>query len=135
MIPGAQTILIVEDEQTIVDVLSNALASEGYTTIACADEREGLALALEHRPNLILLDVVMPLERGVSLLGELRADSWGRHVPVIVLTNMLDAEHLVETERNGIFDFVVKGDTSVEEIIEKTKHMLGLRERVVAAAV
>ena len=79
-----KTILIVEDEQNIVDILSFNLSREGYDTLEAYDGKTGLQLALEQNPDLILLDLMLPKRNGFDVCRSLRAQ--GRSTPVIMLT-------------------------------------------------
>ena len=79
-----KTILIVEDEKNIVDILSYNLNKEGYTTLEAYDGDAGLQLALEQDPDLILLDLMLPRKNGFDVCRDLRAQ--GRTTPIIMLT-------------------------------------------------
>jgi len=85
-------ILIVDDSQELRKILVSALHTENITVIEAGDGEEGLEKALAERPDLILLDIVMPKIDGMAMLEKLREDAWGKDVQVIVLTNMTDAE-------------------------------------------
>ena len=79
-----KTVLIVEDEVNIVDIVRFNLQREGYATLEAYDGEAGLALAREKKPDLILLDVMMPKMMGFDVCRALRAE--GDNVPVIILT-------------------------------------------------
>ena len=79
-----KTILIVEDETNIVDILSFNLEREGYNTIEAYDGQTGLQLAREQNPDLILLDLMLPQMNGFDVCRQLRAD--GSAIPIIMLT-------------------------------------------------
>src|SRR4051812_8448436 len=84
-----QTVLIVEDEPEIRGLYSRKMTESGYTVLGAADGEEGFALALEKRPDIILLDYMLPKMNGLDVLTKLRAhDDWGAHVPTIMLTNI-----------------------------------------------
>ena len=80
----SKTILIVEDEKNIVDILNFNLVKEGYTTLEAYDGQAGLQLALEQDPDLILLDLMLPKMDGFQVCKTLREQ--GRTTPVIMLT-------------------------------------------------
>lgn len=89
-------ILIVEDEQFLLEVLSDTLVAEGYQVFPAKDGVEGLKLASRVKPDLILLDVVMPKMNGLTMLKKVRACVWGKKIPVIVLTNVSDPRHVID---------------------------------------
>src|SRR5258708_6807474 len=85
---GKKIVLIVEDEVPMLQVLKEKLQGSGYTTFQAKDGQEGLELSLTHHPDIILLDILMPKMDGMTMLTKLREDSWGKTVPVIILTNV-----------------------------------------------
>src|SRR3989338_8177678 len=85
-----KTILIVEDEKPLRDALQHTFEAEGFEVMTAGDGRAGLTKALEKKPDLILLDIVMPKMNGTTMLSELRQNIWGRGAKVIVLTNLSD---------------------------------------------
>lgn len=115
-------ILIVEDEAPLANSLKDRLANEGYRVSIAANGEEGLAMAHESHPDLLLVDLLMPKMPGMELLTALRKDpSWGAKVPVIILTNLsADSKELVR----DIVDvkptyYLVKSDWSLEDIAKK----------------
>ena len=117
-------ILIVEDEKSLREVLSSKLVLEGYTVHAAANGQEGLNLALEKHPNLVLLDIVMPVMDGMEMLQELRKDEWGANVPVILLTNLNDSDKEFESMEKGAFGYLVKSDWKIDEVTAKIRETL-----------
>jgi two-component system alkaline phosphatase synthesis response regulator PhoP len=120
------TILVVDDEKDLREALSISLESAGFTVTSATDGKEGLEKALDEKPNLILLDVVMPKVNGHQMLRELRKDAWGKNVPVLLLTNADDpanVTHGIELRSN---DYIIKSQISLEEVVKKVKqHLAG----------
>lgn len=116
-----KTILIVEDEPTIVDVLREKLTDEGFSVVEAGNGEDGLAKAIKHHPDLILLDIVMPGMNGVKMLEKLKKDEWGKSVKVIFLTNLSDEEKITETYNLSPSDYLIKAEWSIEEVIKKVK--------------
>ena len=81
-------------------------------------------MALDKKPDLILLDIVMPRMDGISMLKELRQDDWGKGVPVIILSNLADAQDNSEIIQEHIVDYLIKTDWSLEDIVKKVKDTL-----------
>lgn len=122
----AKIVLIVEDEIPMLNVLSDQLKEAGYDTFKAKDGEEGLSMAFSHHPDLILLDLLMPKMDGMTMMQRLRKDEWGKHVPVIILTNVSPD---TDTTIKGIIDFqpayyLVKADVKLEGIVEKIKNVL-----------
>ena len=122
----ANKILIVEDEPAMLDVLSTKLTQAGLTVIIAENGQEGLNLALIQHPDLILLDIIMPVMDGMTMLRELRKDSWGRNVKVVLLTNLSEADRADESFEQGVYDYLVKSDWKLEDIVNKVKGKLGI---------
>src|SRR3989344_3329855 len=80
-------ILIVEDDEITLGMYKTELENNNYVVSVARNGREGLVKAKEEKPDLILLDIRMPVMNGMVMLKELRRDAWGKTVPVIILTN------------------------------------------------
>jgi len=117
-------ILIVEDELAYVKLLREQLAST-YKVICVYDGIEGLAAAKREHPDLILLDVRMSGMDGMTMLKELRKDSYGRSAKVIVLTNYeADDKILVQVAQDLPTYYFVKSDIELYELLEKIEEVL-----------
>lgn len=123
-----KTILIVEDEKPLVSALNAKLSHEGFSILEATDGEAGLSMALEKHPDLILLDIVMPKMDGLTMLNELRKDDWGKNVPVIVLTNLSIDESVGANMRNNVFDYLIKTDWKIEDVVKKVKEKLDLHD-------
>jgi len=119
-------ILIVEDDQSLVKVLVKKLTQEGFEVSTAANGKIGLATAIKNKPDLILLDIVMPVMDGLTMLQELRKDRWGKLARVILLTNLSDSEKVSEALQHGIYVYLVKADWKLEDVVKKVKETLGL---------
>jgi len=117
-------ILIVEDEMTILNVLVDKFTLEGFEMAVAKNGQEGLKAALENHPDLILLDIVMPIMDGMTMLSKLRKDSWGKDVSVIFLTNLSDASRVLQSLDQGVNDYLVKSDWKIKDIVEMVKGKL-----------
>jgi len=123
-----QKILIVEDEEILLRTLSDNFGKAGFSHILKArNGKEALDIALKESPQLILLDIIMPLMNGLTMLGKLRQDPRGKAPKVILLTNLVADEPIMAAIANdNAFDYVVKTESSIEEIISKAKKALHL---------
>lgn len=118
-------ILFIEEEPALQQALGGFLSSRGYTVTPALDGEAGLALARAERPDLILLDLILPKKHGLDVLGELRADPALRAVPVIVLTNVELDETVEQASRLGAAAYLVKTNYTLEEVLAKVRAVLG----------
>lgn len=107
-----KTVLIVEDEKNIVDIIRFNLQRTGYDTLEAYDGEAGLAMAREKKPDLILLDVMMPKMMGFDVCRALRAE--GDNVPVIILTAREEEEDKILGLEIGADDYITKPFNPVE---------------------
>jgi two-component system alkaline phosphatase synthesis response regulator PhoP len=119
-------ILVVDDEKDLREALTTSLTTAGFTVVSATDGEEGLKKALNEKPNLILLDIVMPKVNGHQMLRELRRDAWGKKVPVLLLTNADDAENISKSVAFDGNDYIIKSQISLEDVVKKVKqHLAG----------
>lgn len=116
-----QTILFVEDEPTLQKTLSLALTQEGYEVKNALDGEAGLNLAREIKPNLILLDLILPKMDGFEVLEELKKDDNTKDIPVIILTNLESSPEIEKALVLGATTYLVKANYDLKEVIEKIK--------------
>jgi DNA-binding response OmpR family regulator len=122
-----KTILIVEDEASLSQALVEKFKSEGFSILEASNGLDGLEKAIEHHPDLILLDIIMPKMDGITMMKKLRVDRWGEKVPVIVLTNLTDAAKADQALKQGAYDFLIKTDWKLEDVVKKVKQKLKLK--------
>ncbi len=113
-----KTVLIVEDEKSIADIIRINLEREGYASLTAYDGEAGLAMALEHNPDLILLDVMLPKLLGFDVCARLREK--GNSVPVIILTAREEEEDKVRGLELGADDYITK-PFSMRELMARVK--------------
>ena len=116
-----KTILLVEDEPTLQKTLSLALAQEGYDVKSALDGEIGLRLAKETKPDIILLDLILPKMDGFEVLDELKKDEALKDVPVIVLTNLESTPDIERALALGATNYLVKTNYDLKDVIEKVK--------------
>lgn len=119
-----KVILVVEDEAPMLGVLADNLGFEGFSVLRATNGVDGLALALENHPDLILLDIMMPQMNGLIMLEKLRSDEWGKGVPVIILTNFGDNEKVAEALGDDVSEYFIKSDVKMEEVVTRIKEKL-----------
>ena len=122
-----RSILIVEDEAPLRNAVTDILSFEGFTVFQAKNGQEGLDLALKEHPDLILLDLMMPIMDGLTMLEKLRQDAeFGKTAAVILLTNINDPEKVAMATEAGSYDFLVKSDWNIEDVVKKIKGRLGI---------
>ncbi|PIP25010.1 MAG: response regulator, partial [Candidatus Nealsonbacteria bacterium CG23_combo_of_CG06-09_8_20_14_all_36_12] len=111
-------ILFIEDEETLQKTLGEVLKQEGYEIIPALDGEAGLNLLKSEKPDLILLDLVMPKMDGFEVLKRLKADEETKDIPVIVLTNLEGIGDVGKAIELGATTYLVKAQYSLEEVVE-----------------
>jgi len=111
-------ILIVEDEAPLLNILSDKLASAGYAVVKAEDGKSGLKLAFSEKPDLILLDITMPIMDGLTMLKYLRQEESVKDTEVVLLTNSSASNLLVEALTLGAHDYLVKSDWSLDDVVK-----------------
>lgn len=124
MSESPKIILIVEDESSLLLVLHDRLQDDGFKILKAKNGAEALVLALAEHPDLILLDLLMPVMDGISMLKVLREDAWGKKANVMVLTNLGGEEKLEEAKVLGVTDYLIKSDWKIEEVVQKIKNKI-----------
>jgi DNA-binding response OmpR family regulator len=119
-----ERILIVDDEKDWIQVLATRLRHEGYQTEAAFDTVQATTQAIQLKPDLILLDIMMPAGGGLEALKNIRANVKTFSIPVIVLTARGDKETKEAAEGLGISGYFVKTANTVE-LLAKMKEVLG----------
>ena len=117
-------ILIVEDESSLRTALVDKFSHEGFTVLQAENGKVGLVTALKEHPDVILLDVIMPVMDGMTMLEHLRFDPWGTDARVIMLTNLSDAESVAKAYEQKSYHFLVKTNWSIAALVEKVNQVL-----------
>ena len=118
-------ILFVEDEAAIQKTLGEALRKKGYDVHSALDGEAGLSSARSEKPDLILFDLILPKKHGLEVLEELRKDDSTKDIPVIILTNVASVSKQEEGQKTGQFDYCVKTDYNLVDIVKKIKEKEG----------
>ena len=119
-----KTILVIDDEGDIREAMVDAVTQSGFSVLEAENGEVGLEKALANKPDLILLDIKMPVMDGHQFLAKLRQDNWGKTVKVIMLTSMDDVKNIGEAHTGDITDYLIKAHSSLEDILGKIKEVL-----------
>ena len=116
-----KTILLIEDESALQKTIGDALSQEGFSILSALDGEVGLRLATEKRPNVILLDLILPKANGFDVLKSLKEQEATKNIPVVVLTNLESMEDIQKALDLGAMTYLVKSNYTLQEVVEKVK--------------
>jgi two-component system, OmpR family, response regulator RegX3 len=122
------TILVVDDDPQISKPLARLLKMEGYEVACAPNAVMAMAQAMGNHPDLILLDVAMPPLDGLTFLFLLREKSFGRDVPVIVLSGQSDESTVRRARELGVCEYVVKGEYKTSELLALVREHISKSE-------
>jgi DNA-binding response OmpR family regulator len=120
-------ILVTDDEPNIVQTLQDRLEMNGYTVVTATNGKEGLETALKEKPDVILLDVIMPIMDGHEMLEALRKQPEGKDPSVIMLTARSQMQDIARANSCGISDYIVK-PFDLSELLEKIEAVIDSRK-------
>jgi len=120
----AQKILIIEDDRFLRELISRKLVQENYDVVETADGEEGLEKVKELKPDLILLDLILPGIDGFAVLEKIKDDPTVVFIPVIILSNLGQREDIERGLKLGAVDYLIKAHFTPNEIIDKVKNNL-----------
>jgi DNA-binding response OmpR family regulator len=118
-------ILLIEDENLIADLLRRKLADEGYYVFVSGDGESGLEEIRAQKPDLVLLDIVLPRLNGFEVLRSMRKDETIRRIPVIIISNSGQQTEIEEAKHLGVADWLVKTEFDPGEVVRKVKKQIG----------
>lgn len=119
------SIAIVEDDAAISQMYTIKFEAEGYQVQSAENGKLGLELVERMRPDIVLLDLMMPEMNGDQVLSEIRKTEWGRELKVIILTNMGEQEAPEILKSLNVSAFIVKADMTPKQVAELVKSKLG----------
>lgn len=119
-------ILLVEDDVALAAVYKSRLELEGFDIREVNNGEEALSAALEYKPDLILLDAMMPKISGFDVLDILRNTPETAHIRIIMLTALSQPKDKERAEALGVDDYLVKSQVVIGDVVERVKHHLGL---------
>jgi two-component system alkaline phosphatase synthesis response regulator PhoP len=120
-----KTILLADNEQFIAVAYKDGLERAGYKVIVAQDGEEALVKLKSSKPDLLLLELLMPKVNGFEVLQAMKDDSSLKDIPVLVLTNLAQESDEAEARSYGIVDFMVKADISLRDLTMRIQEILG----------
>ena len=120
----AKTILIIEDDKFLRELIAQKLIKEGYKISEAVDGEEGIKKIKEEKPDLVLLDLILPGIDGFEVLSRMKEESILASIPVIILSNLGQKEDVEKGLKLGAVDYLIKAHFTPGEIIDKIKAAL-----------
>ncbi len=118
-------VLFIEDEAALQEAVGEFLRQKGYNVLKALDGEVGIRLPEIEKPDLILLDLVLPKKEGFEVLKALKANDETKDIPVIVLTNLEGVKDLERAMAAGATTYLIKTQYSLEEVFDKIKEIIG----------
>jgi DNA-binding response OmpR family regulator len=116
-------ILIIEDEIILAEMYKEKLEKEGFKVFLASEIEEGIEIAKKEKPDLILLDILLPRENGVSFLEKIKKEEI-KDIPVVAFSNYDDPETKKRVFELGVREYLIKANYTPKEIVEKIKNYL-----------
>ena len=116
-----KTILVIEDDKFLRELISKKLTKEGYTTLEAIDGEDGFKKIKAEKPDMILLDLILPGIDGFEVLSKMKSDPALLPIPVIILSNLGQKEDVERGLKLGAIDYMIKAHFTPGEIIEKVR--------------
>ena len=120
----ALKILVVEDDKFLRELITQKLAREGYNVKEAVDGEEGVVKVKEEKPDIILLDLILPGIDGFEVLAKIKEDSEVENIPVVILSNLGQRDDVERGLKLGAVDFLIKAHFTPGEIIEKIEKIM-----------
>lgn len=117
-------ILLIEDEKILVDIYKDKFEQAGFEVVLAFDVQEGLLKAKKEKPDLILLDILLPRENGIFFLQEFKNNQEISSIPVVAFSNYDDPEAKKQAVKLGVKDYLIKTNYTPAELVEKIKEYL-----------
>jgi len=124
MVSGKNKILIIEDDQTLVKLISSILDKSQYEVLMATESDEGLDKAKSEKPDLVVLDILLPGKSGFECLKKLKEMKETKAIPVIILSNLGQTEEIRRGLALGAVGYLVKADFQIDEILEEINNVL-----------
>jgi DNA-binding response OmpR family regulator len=123
--PDKKMILLVEDDEFLAELYGTKLGLEGYEVALATDGEKGLKMIRDKKPDLILLDIILPKMDGFEILKAMKGDKAVKNIPVILLTNLSQKDEVKKGLELGAKDYLIKAHFMPSEVVKKIKEALG----------
>lgn len=120
-------VLIIDDNEQLLRMHQKIIKFKGHEVIISTDGKKGLEKAVNEKPSIILLDIMMPEINGLEVLEKLKENQDTKNIPVIMLSNLSDEQHAQEAVTKGASKYIIKGDSDPNHIAQVIDETLGLK--------
>src|SRR3989344_2718037 len=117
-------VLLVEDDIFLSSLLKNRLQKEGIEVLLAKDGKEALNILKSTKPDLILLDLILPEKSGFEVMGDMRSDPQFQEAPIVVISNLGQPEDITRSQELGAVEYFVKAQTSIDDLVKRVKEFL-----------
>ena len=117
-------IVLVEDDEILSKVVEEELSSKGFGVLKAMDGEAGLEMIKSEKPDLVLLDLVLPKLNGIEVLKKLREDEFGKNVPVIILSVVSDMDKVADAMEGGVYTYLIKDKMNIGDLAGRIKEEL-----------
>lgn len=121
----AKKILVIEDEEIMIGILEKKLSQASYAVDVARDGVDGLEKMRENKPDLILLDLIMPKLGGFGVIKKMKEDPLLKDIPIIIISNSGQPVELNKVQKLGVKDWLIKINFNPKEIIDKVRKQIG----------
>lgn len=117
-------ILLIEDDPDQIFLYKSKFEIEGFEVISSRTGDDGITLAKNEKPDIILLDLILIAESGIDVLSKLKKDKATKHIPVIILTNLVQKDNKENAKKLGAIDFLIKTDMMPADVVKRLREVL-----------
>jgi len=121
----AKKILLIEDEKIMINLLEKKLTQEGYDVRVAVNGEEGLKAMREEKPDIVLLDIIMPKMGGFEVMEEMGKDPVLKEIPIVIISNSGQPVELDKAKELGAKDWLIKTEFDPQEVVEKVEKQIG----------
>jgi DNA-binding response OmpR family regulator len=122
-------VLLIEDDKFLIKLYSEKLTREGFEVSMAISGEEGLKKIEREKPDLVLLDIILPQKNGFDILSEIKLNPDTKNIPVIILTNLGQDADIKTGMELGAADYLIKTDFSINDLPERVRHVLAAGTR------
>jgi DNA-binding response OmpR family regulator len=127
LMPGNQkAVLVVEDDVFLAQLLTNRLERAGLNVVRAGDGEEALRVLKSTKPDLILLDIILPKKSGFEVMEEIQKDPMLKSAPIVIISNLGQDEDVARGKQLGAIEYYVKAQTSIDDLVGKIQELLGV---------
>lgn len=117
-------IAIIEDDQAINQMYRLKFEAEGFNVVSADNGQEGLEICQQAKPDIVLLDLMMPIMNGDEMLAKMRSTDWGKDIKVVILTNVGEAKIAEKVRNLGVLDVLTKAQLTPTEVVNKIRQLI-----------